>query len=43
MIGMLWEEVSEGQGLFMIAAREVDGLGVRDQLLRKIETGDTKV
>ena len=36
-IGALWERVSGGQGLFVVAERIIDGKDVRQQLLERIE------
>ncbi len=35
-IGALWQERSEGRGLFLIAERQAAGQSVRDQILEKI-------
>lgn len=35
-IGALWEKVSEGKGLFMVAEKTVDGSDVREQLTQRI-------
>ena len=37
-IGALWERESEGKCLFLVVEREVEGLDMREQLLRKIES-----
>ncbi len=37
-IGALWERVSRGQGLFVIAERNIHGKDVRQQLLERIAT-----
>lgn len=36
-IGELWERSSDGQGLFHVAEKDVEGLNVRAQLMEKIE------
>ena len=35
-IGTLWENASEGKGLFIVAENMVDGVDVRGQLIQKI-------
>ena len=35
-IGELWERMSDGQGLFLVAEKAVDGKDVRRQLMEKI-------
>ena len=35
-IGALWEQKSDGKGLFIIAEKTVDGKDVRQQLMEKI-------
>ncbi len=35
-IGRLWEKVSNGKGLFLLALKEDDGLNMRDQLAEKL-------
>jgi type III restriction enzyme len=35
-IGSLWEKVSDGKGMFLLALKEADGLNMRDQLADKL-------
>jgi len=35
-IGSLWEKVSDGKGLFLLAHKKDDGLNMRDQLADKL-------
>jgi type III restriction enzyme len=35
-IGALWEKASEGKGLFLMAAKQVDGKDVRGQMLTRV-------
>ena len=35
-IGELWERHSQGRSIFLVVEKQVDGLGMRDQLQRKI-------
>lgn len=36
-VGALWEKVSGGRGLFLMAEKEINGLDVRQQLICKVE------
>lgn len=36
MVGELWESQSNGQGLFLMAEKEKEGISLQDQLLQKI-------
>lgn len=38
-VGQLWEEKSDGKGLFLMVEKEKDGLGVYEQIRKKIERG----
>lgn len=35
-VGQLWEKVSDGKGLFLLALKENDGANMRDQLIEKL-------
>ena len=35
-IGALWEKASGGKGLFIMAERQTNGMGVREQLTAKV-------
>jgi type III restriction enzyme len=35
-IGKLWEKVSDGKGLFLLALKDDDGVNMRDQLADKL-------
>ena len=37
LIGKLWEDRSEGKGLFMVVEKEVDGADMREQIRRNVE------
>ena len=37
LIGKLWEDKSEGKGLFMVVEKEVDGRDMREQMRGKVE------
>lgn len=39
-VGKLWESVSEGRGVFVQVEVELDGLNMREQLMRAIGTLD---
>jgi type III restriction enzyme len=36
LIGAIWEKVSNGRGLFMVAVQSKDGLSVAEQIKAKI-------
>lgn len=38
-VGQLWEEKSNDKGLFLILEKEKNGLGVYEQVKKKIERG----